>query len=326
MKIKLTADELEDFGQLLQQLDENIEAADVYNDILSNGYLVDTDSSMFPIAKLNPEPYYNDPYMKNVRPKQTKIGRWSLRTAKYVPHQGFLYDEISSKEEDGYREHTPFGYFEKPFNYLALDEGKTNWMSITPHEINTMKTAIKEAKGKVLVLGLGLGYYPYMISQKQEVKSIDIVEIAREPIEIFKQAIFPFFKQKSKINIISIDAFEYLKNYTKHYDYIFADLWHLPEDGLPMYSKILKLEREESTYNYWIEKEMIIMARRAMMILIDEYINDPDHQEFDEQSFSDRLINALDKQTKNHEIDSYEKLLELLKDDALKQIIKNINL
>lgn len=326
MIINLSPEELEDFGTLISQLDENIEAGEVYNDILSNGYLIDTDSSTYPISKLNPEPYYNDPYMRNVRPKPSRKGKWSLKTSRYVPHQGFLFDEVSSSEEDGYREHTPFGYFEKPFNYLAIDEGNTNWMSITPHEINTMKRAIKEAHGNILVLGLGLGYYPYMASLKQEVKSIDIVEIAKEPIAIFKESILPFFRQKQKINVISIDAFEYLKNYSKKYDYVFADLWHLPEDGLPMYSKILKLERNGTEYNYWIEKEMIIMARRAMLILIDEYINFPDREPFEEQSFSDKLINSLDKATTDLKINSFEEVMGILGDLNLKQLIKTINL
>ncbi len=326
MKIKLTQEELEDFGTLLSQLDENIEAGEVYNDILENGYLVDSESSTYPISKLNPEPYYNDPYMKNVRPKPLRKGKWSLKTNKYVPHQGFLYDEIKSGEDDGYREHTPFGYFEKPFNYLAIDEGKTNWMSITPHEINTMRKAIKEAHGRVLVLGLGLGYYPFMVSQKPEVEGVDIIEISREPIEIFKEAIFPFFKQKQKIKVISIDAFEYLKNNAKQYDYVFADLWHLPEDGLPMYSKLLKLERDRTSYSYWIENEMLIMARRAMLILIDEYINNPERQQFEELSFSDKLINAIDRTTASTEVESFDDIMGLISNRSLKQILKESDL
>ncbi len=324
MKIKLTEEELEDFNGLLSQLDENIEAGDIYNEILEKGYLVDTESTILPISKLDPKPYFNNPYMKNVRPKPMRKGKWTLKMGKYIPHQGFLYGEITSLEEDGYRDRTPFGYFEKTFNYLELDEGKTNWMSITPHEINTMDKAIKEANGNVLVLGLGLGYYPYMISLKDSVKSIDIVEIAKEPIEIFKEAILPYFTKKSKVNIISIDAFEYLKNSTKKYDYVFVDLWHLPEDGLPLYVRALKLEKENTQYSYWIENEMLIMLRRATLILIDEYLQDPEHKPFEEETFSDKLINAIDKNTEDLAINNFDELLKFIRNDNLKSIAKNI--
>ena len=49
-------------------------------------------------------------------------------------------------------------------------------MSIIPNEIETMKEAIETVKGNVLVYGLGLGYFPYMISLKNDVNKITIIE------------------------------------------------------------------------------------------------------------------------------------------------------
>ena len=71
-------------------------------------------------------------------------------------------------------------------------------MSITPNEIETMEEAVKAATGKVIVYGLGLGYYPYMISLKDEVKEIVIVENDIKIINLFKLKLV-----NSKINFRS---------------------------------------------------------------------------------------------------------------------------
>ena len=41
-----------------------------------------------------------------------------------------------------YQEHTPFGFFDSKFPYLALLKDDEIWMSVIPHEINTMKKPV----------------------------------------------------------------------------------------------------------------------------------------------------------------------------------------
>ena len=60
-------------------------------------------------------------------------------------------------------------------------------MLITPNEIETMKKSISEATGNVLTYGLGLGYYAYMVSMKENVESVTIVEKDKEIIDLFKK-------------------------------------------------------------------------------------------------------------------------------------------
>ena len=83
------------------------------------------------------------------------------------------YDDIDIK--DNFIEVSKIGYFNKSFKYLVVNKNDVTWMSTDPNEINTMKDAINNAKGNVLVFGLGLGYYAYMISLKKEVKKITII-------------------------------------------------------------------------------------------------------------------------------------------------------
>ena len=75
-------------------------------------------------------------------------------------------------------------------------------MTITPNEIETMKEPVDEAFGHVLTFGLGLGYYAYMVSEKENVESITIVETNEDVIDLFNKYILPQFKNAHKIKII----------------------------------------------------------------------------------------------------------------------------
>ena len=157
----------------------------------------------------------------------------------YFPFEGFVYDELDIDPNNYYSEHTPLGFFDKEFPFLAVIQKDEIWMSVIPHEINTMKKPIQNAFGNVLVLGLGIGYYQFMIALKEEVKSITIIESDKNAIKIFNECIYPFVKNKDKIHIINDDAFEFLKNNDLNkFDYIFSDIWHNAGDGLPLYLKI----------------------------------------------------------------------------------------
>mgnify|MGYP004628899591 FL=1 len=125
-------------------------------------------------------------------------------------------------------------------------------MLITPNEIETMSESISEAYGNVLTYGLGLGYYQYMISNKDNVKSITIIEKDQNIIDLFTKYILPQYKYKNKIKIINEDALKY--KYNNEYDYVFVDIWHDPSDGIELYTKMKQLEKPNIKYSYWIEK------------------------------------------------------------------------
>ena len=55
-------------------------------------------------------------------------------------------------------------------------------MLVTPNEVHTMKADIEKAHGKVLTYGLGLGYFPFMTSRKEEVTSVTVVERSSDVI------------------------------------------------------------------------------------------------------------------------------------------------
>lgn len=326
MKINLNEKEISQYGYYLDTLENTIDEADYFNDILANGYQVKKSIEPFRIDLLNEKEYLSNPYYKTVKPTKKKIGNVTLTYDKYLPKQGFVYDEIVITDPF-FQERTPFGFFKNEFPYLALKENDVTWMSVTPHEINTMKDSISKARGHVITLGLGLGYYSFMVSNKDDVSKVTIVEMNQKVIDIFKQEILPFFPHKEKIEIIKDDAFKYLDKEIEG-DYLFADLWHLPEDGLPMYAKIANLEKKnpQIKFEYWIEKSMLTLIRRAIIILIDEEMNGADDEDYKEEStFSDHLINQTHFVLKDKELNSLKDIDDLLSFPSLKEIAKKIN-
>ncbi|MNI73585.1 spermidine synthase [compost metagenome] len=145
--------------------------------------------------------------------------------------------------------------------FPAILENNRIWMTITPNEIETMKDAVAKAFGNVLTFGLGLGYYAYRISEKNQVERVTIVENNEDVIQLFTQYILPQFKNSQKIKIIKSDAFEYAQAHMSkgRYDFVFTDLWHDVSDGIDMYLRMKDYEQmnPSTEFMYWIEKSIL---------------------------------------------------------------------
>ena len=139
------------------------------------------------IKCLNPHYFDENPYFKAVKPHLFKNKKYELKYDCYEAYQPFALDDIQVDEAKDFMEKTPVGYFSQKMNFLSLRYNNDIWMSLTPNEINTMNKSIKEAKGNVLVFGLGLGYYPFMVSLKNSTQKITIIEKDEVIIDIFKK-------------------------------------------------------------------------------------------------------------------------------------------
>lgn len=207
---------------------------------------------------LNPEEYLNNPYRKNIPIEAAAAGKCMLSYLTYEPCEAFVCGDIVM-DKDG-REHVPVGYFRDGFTYPALTREGRVWMTITPLEIETMKPHIERAKGNIAVMGLGMGYYAYMASLKDDVTSITIVDMDDEVISLFKEHILPHFPGDKPIKIIKGDAFEFVEKCVPggNFDYVFSDLWHDAADGMEMYLKLKKLEKLSpgTDFSYWIEETL----------------------------------------------------------------------
>ncbi|MDN7245384.1 hypothetical protein QWY16_18650 [Planococcus shenhongbingii] len=209
--------------------------------------------------KLEASEYANTPYYQNIKIPRIQIGNSELKYEKYKPFEGFVSNDIIRTMEG--RQIPQVGFFETEFQFPAVLENGRIWMTITPNEIETMKEPIEQAFGKVLTFGLGLGYYAYMVSEKDNVDSVTIVDSNENVIRLFKRHILPQFKNAHKINIINADAFEFAQTRMAegHFDFAFMDLWHDVSDGLDMYLKLKEYEKlsPETVFTYWIEKSIL---------------------------------------------------------------------
>ncbi len=275
-----------------------------------------------PIEKLDPAPFLDNPYAKILASiPSIKEGDFSFLSLKVPAYLPFSYKE---KEIDVQgRDITHLGYFEKEFHCPALQKNGVTWMSLLPHEIVTMAPDIEKAKGKVLCLGLGLGYFPFMAASKNDVSEVTIVEKDPVILSFFQNHVLPLLPCKDKIRVIEGDA---LKLDLPHFDFSFADLWHDPEDGLPLYCRLLKNEKADVA-TYWIEKDILVYLRRYLSALIEEAYEGYDESDYPLNSEgNDRIFALLFQTTKNITISSMDELKSFLSLDSVKKIAETIDL
>ena len=265
--------------------------------------------------------YLNNPYYKNIKINNVKYQDYSLRYDHYEPLE--LFSLLDMKRDEKYQEINSIAYFKEKFPFISLEYKGVTWMSITPNEIETMQLAVNSAYGKVIVYGLGLGYYPYMISLKDEVKEIVIIEKDKNIIELFNKYLLPQFEHKEKIRIVNDDAFNYMKK-ENGFDYAFIDLWHDPFDGLSLWIKAKSLEKKDHKYFYWLESSFYLLLRRCFISLLEEQMsNAKENGYLKAKTITDEIINKYYFLTKNVEIKNKSQLDDLLTDSNLLNLLLN---
>lgn len=152
--------------------------------------------------------YRDNPYLENIKFPDTATRHWKFTHYSYRPYEAFICNNIDI--DKNLREVPQIGFFRERFAYPAVEQDGREWMAVKPSEIETMRAPIEEATGRVVTFGLGLGYFAYMVSEKPDVTSLDIVERSEEAIALFERHILPQFPNKEKIRIIRSDAFGFL--------------------------------------------------------------------------------------------------------------------
>ena len=309
--------------ELIDELvrDCGVTTLEAYTAILAAAFDIDSDARredrifekeyLIPTVEcLDSEEYKNSSYIQKISFPTIKRENWEMRTGFYAPYEAFVCRSITV--EKNLKELPHIGFFEEKFEFPAVYENGREWMTVTPNEIETMKEPIAEAHGRVITLGLGLGYFTHQVSEKENVSSVTVIERDKNIISLFKEFILPQFENRGKITIIEADAFEYLENSDpeKNFDFMFADLWHDSSDGLGLYIRLKKLEkmqkREEKSSlvrRYWIESS--ILSRLRWLI----------YSEITSGKTSEKLS-----------IKTFDELLSLLSDRSLADIASDMRL
>ena len=101
----------------------------------------------------------------------------------------------------------------------------------------------------------------------------------------------------------------------------YDDLWHNPNDGLPLYNELKKLEVKKSYY--WLEESILALLRRYMITLIEEQLKgykDDAYQAINNDD--DKIISMLYFATKNMKITTFNEIKELLSNQSLLSLNK----
>lgn len=224
---------------------------------------------------MDPDRYRNNPYYRNIRIPEIKRGRWELRKEKYPAYRGVIAADMIM--ENGFREIPPLGFFKEDFEFPAVLEDGNEWMTLTPVDLDTSDEAIERAHGRVVTFGLGLGYYAYMVSEKENVESITVVEKSSDVIALFKEYVLPQFSHPEKVVIVNEDAFEYAEHTMPKEDFnvAFVDTWRDASDGAPMYERMKRLEclSPKTEFLYWIENFLVSRLRAVRYAEISERID-----------------------------------------------------
>ena len=223
------------------------------------------------ITALSPKTYEENPYfvlLNGLKEKKQGDIRFFIRS--YAPYESFIYDEAEEESDINHRQRLRLGYFQDGFTFPAIEKKGEVWMSLIPHEIHTMEKAIAKAKGDCITFGLGLGYYAFMVSEKEEVTSLTVIESDEEVLSLFKKYLLPLFPHKEKIHFIKDDAIAFAKANTHIYDHLFIDIYHNEADGL---MAALKLQGHLDTFkavDFWIQTSILQFFRRYVLAVIEE--------------------------------------------------------
>lgn len=260
--------------------------------------------------------FTNNPYYQALNNITFEEDGWVLTNKKMKAYSLFPYDEQYHYGSDSVLKMS-LGYFSKDYDYPTISLYGQEWMSLNPHEIRTMEVPIQVAKGKILTLGLGLGYFAYMTHLKEDVEEVYIIEMDLELIKLFQKHLLPLFPYKEKIHIIKADALAFINQINdKDYDFIFSDLWHDVSDGLPMYIKLIQRFNsfKFTKCHYWIENSLIAYLRLLTIgVIKDEYYHLDN--EYDD------IQMAIKKSLKNKTISSNYDLDSIFNIQGLKELV-----
>lgn len=100
------------------------------------------------------------------------------------------------------------------------------WMSLTPVEMESQEFGIRAAEGHSVVMGLGMGWVAINMALKREVKSVTVIELDPDVIELFYKSgaldsLIP--EVQNKIKIINTNAMEWIPETT--INFLYTDIW-----------------------------------------------------------------------------------------------------
>lgn len=228
------------------------------------------------IIRLDPVDFEQNPYIRNIHIDNWMVGNIYLHNYEYYKEgKTYTYDS-RKRDEKSLTTIYEYCYFPNNMHYPSLGTifPYTKWMGVEPSEISTFTSFIEEANGKVLLMGCGLGYVAYMLSLKDKVEEITIVELDLDVKKMFEIYLKP--QMNNKINIVQADAIQFLESENiSMYQYCSVDIWHNVSEMFPIYLKCLLLEERHSQtkFHYWLEEDLHKALESVWINLLNKVID-----------------------------------------------------
>lgn len=148
-------------------------------------------------------------------------------------------------------------HYEDQDDYLLLNNGM-QWMTFHRPSLKQVKEMYSQydmAHGRVLLTGFGFGLLASWIASKPEVKSVTVVELYKDVVDVFLLN----NKLSDKIEIVFCDASKYITN--EHYDCVFLDHYEQQNPSW-MFTNMVKISNNiPNHYVFWswsLEEKMLI--------------------------------------------------------------------
>lgn len=230
------------------------------------------------IVTLKKEDIMSNPYLKNINIPNVSSNEFKLAKRRIRPRLITKYG-FQTRDLNTFCKSNSYFTCDERLDFPGLVEGNGMicWMTVEPFEIKSFESFIKEATGNILLIGCGLGYVAYMLSEKQDVSSVTVIDNNSDVLNLFNTYILPQFKNKNKIKTIQSDGIEYLKNNTLNmFDYINVDIWRDTMDMIYPYLRCLEIEKSNPTvkFSYWLEEELREEIQKNLLVAISEFESD----------------------------------------------------
>ena len=199
--------------------------------------------------------FASDPYLRDVKLNNANAGEYRFGQIAFMPGQLFFYN-TPKRVMPRTVELPRVAYLEEKALFPAVLKDRRAARSVTPNEIITVAPHIKAARGNVLALGGGMGYFAYMASLKPEVQSVTVIEKDPALVELLEEHILPQLQTADKIRVLEDDPCEFISDLE---DDIY-DCCFLNYGDIGTYLSVVKECRrfKNMKTTYWIEDAFCI--------------------------------------------------------------------
>lgn len=224
-------------------------------------------------AIMLPTEYFQENlYINNIILKDKKYKDLSILNILYPKYQLTYY---SGPERKNLLYYPCWGFIQCDTINYVLKNTKTdeNTVIFPPCEMLATQNHIDTAKGKVLTLGLKIGYFVYLAGLKDDVSEITVVEEDEQIIGFFNENILPQFDEKTrnKIKVLKYNPIEYLKFLPDgEFDLCFVNLWAKHTDT-KHYCQLMKIHNKFKKMKMDYYKEIRVVGELYEVVALNIY-------------------------------------------------------